>query len=132
MEQYLIDDYNVYEDTKYLTEETQIEEYFKDNGYDYFDCGQGYYEEEVDLLLKIQNTYYQVYLQAEIGRSAKQDVGDRIYFVDEISSVTYKEINKPLPKLKTIKTYTLELSKEKENILNAFLLNNNIKICHQK
>jgi hypothetical protein len=38
MEKYLKDEYNVFEDEKYLTKETQIEDYFKDCGQEWLEC----------------------------------------------------------------------------------------------
>lgn len=43
MDKYLKDEYDVYEDEKQLKNENQIENYFKDNGTDWLECGQGYY-----------------------------------------------------------------------------------------
>ena len=114
MEDYLIKDYDVYEDENYLTEEKQIESFFKDNGYDFFDCGQGYYQEEAKIICKIGNKFYEVSMNAEIG-SEKQDRGDRLYYVDYINNVTYKEIEKPQPKHREQKTYVLNLTSQEQN-----------------
>lgn len=94
LENYLIKQYEVYEDKNYLTDPSEIEEYFKDNGYDYFDCGQGYSQDEADIIVYIANKFYLVSMEAVIG-SQRQDRGDRLYFVEDIENVTYEEISKP-------------------------------------
>ncbi|MGR6760294.1 hypothetical protein [Paenibacillus polymyxa] len=123
MEQYLIDEYGVIEDEVYLTKENDIVEHFKDIGRDYLDCGQGYYEDEASLICKVADKFYSVNIHADIV-SAKQDVGDRLYWVDEISSVTYEEIDKPLPKEKTLVNYALMLTEDQkrslEHIINEY------------
>ncbi|ASA22669.1 hypothetical protein [Paenibacillus donghaensis] len=125
MEKYLQEDYDVYE-SKYLTDKSEIVEYFEDCGREFFNCGQGYYEDEVSLICKIGDKFYDVEIQAEIG-SAKQDIGDRLYWVDGINTVEYNEINKPLPKDRTIYTYELELTNDQRTILEDFMQENNIK-----
>jgi len=57
IEKWLIDQYDVVQDKRYLTSEFEIEEYFKDSGYDYLDCGQGYYEDETTVLVKIGSKF---------------------------------------------------------------------------
>lgn len=99
MEKYLTEEYNVFEDKEYLTSEDEIEDYFKDNGSNWLDCGQGYYEDKTDLICKVGNKFYIVDISAEVI-GEKQDVGDKLYFVDYISSVEYEEIEKPKPKEK--------------------------------
>lgn len=86
MEQYLINEYNVFEDENYLTNKNQIEEYFK----------------------------------AEIG-SSRQDYGEDLYFIDYIDSVTYKQIDKPLPKEKQKVKYELLLTKEQKKLLEDYM-----------
>src|SRR5690625_2208849 len=97
MEQYLLDQYDVIEDKKWLTSEESIEDYFEDIARDYMECGQGYYQDEAEFICKIGNKFYEVIVYAEIG-SAKQDVGDRLYWIDSIEEITYREIEKPAPK----------------------------------
>ena len=94
MDTYLKEQYNVYEDAKYLTDESLIVEIFKDIGEEYFDCGEGYLQEEVEVICHINDKFYLVFIEAEIT-SCKQDRGDRLYWVDYIKDVTYKEIEKP-------------------------------------
>lgn len=96
-EQYLIDDWGLFESKEWLKHPEQIEEYFKDVGYEYFECGQGFYQDEAEVYVKIGDKFYNVYITAEIG-SAKQDRGDRLYWVENIESVTYDETVKMDPK----------------------------------
>ena len=69
-----------------------IEGYFTDCYHEYFDCGQGYYEDEVTLFCQIGEKYYKVLLEAEVV-SAKQDNGDRLYWVDCIHKVEWEEVS---------------------------------------
>ena len=126
MEQYLINDYDVFEDIKWLTDESQIENYFTDNYDDLFDCGQGYYQDEANLICKIKDKFYGVTVKADIG-SQRQDRGDDIYFVDYINSVEYEEIDKPLPKDREIVTYTISLTKSEKVSLENFMNENSLK-----
>ena len=125
MEKYLIEEYNVFEDKNYLKNKNQIEDYFKDNGNDWFECGQGFCQDTAELICKIEDKFYRVNIQADIG-SSKQEYGDRLYRVDCISKVEYKEINKPQPKEKISITYNLKLTKNKKNLLENFMKENNI------
>ena len=97
MEQYLKDQYNVYEDSKWLKDESQIVETFKDIGVDYLDCGVGYLQEAAEVICHINGKFYKVLIEAEIT-SSKLDIGDRLYWVDHINNVTYEEIEKPKKK----------------------------------
>lgn len=130
MEQYLSEDYGVIEDKNYLTKEEDIEPYFKDDSYDFFDCGQGYYQEEVEVICCIGDKFYKVKIKAEIG-SAKQDRGDRLYWVEGIESVIYEEIEKPKPKAREIVLYKVWVTKEEKNILKGFLSENCISYEEQ-
>lgn len=58
MEDYLKEQYDVFEDKKWLTKEEDIGDYFLDNGREHFDCGQGYYQEEVELICKVGEAFY--------------------------------------------------------------------------
>ena len=93
----LKEQYNIFEDAYYLTSENDIIPVFSDIGDDYLDCGQGYYTDTKDVIAHIAGKFYKVTVNAEIT-SAKQDCGDRLYWVDGIKSVTYIEIPKPEPK----------------------------------
>lgn len=126
MEQYLKDEYDVYEDEKYLTKESQIEDYFKDEGREWLDCGQGYYQDEAEILCKVGDNFYKVKIEAEI-ESEWEDRGDRLYYVDRISSVTYEEIAKPLPKPRTKITYNLNLTKDEQEQLEKYMGKSHIK-----
>ena len=128
-EAYLIKDYNAVENKKYLRSPLQIEDYFKeyDDSSEYFECGQGYAQEEAELLVKIGNKFYNVKLHAGIC-SAKQDRGDRLYWVENIRKVEYAEVDKPLPKQRTQRTVILsEVSDEDMEGLMEYLRENNLK-----
>ena len=95
MEQYLIDEYGVIEDVHYLKSADDIKGYFEDVG-EYFDCGQGYYEDVVTLMVKIGEKFYSVTIEAQI-ESAKQEYGDRLYWVSGLKDISYEECDKPKP-----------------------------------
>jgi hypothetical protein len=126
MDQYLIDDYGgIEEDIKYLNDPDQIEEYFKDCGRDYFDCGQGYFQTEAILLVKIKDKFYEVCIDAEVYGD-KQDHGDRLYYVDNITKVSYVEIPKPLPKDQITLSFEVTMSAEKVRFLTHFMEEHNL------
>ena len=87
-------EYGVLSDTTNLKCEEQIDEYFKDVGREYLDCGQGYYQDTAELIVKIGFKFYEVFIEGEVC-SSKQDYGDRLYWIEEIENVTYSEIEKP-------------------------------------
>lgn len=122
MEKYLKDEYDVYEDERYLTKEENIESFFKDCGRDFLDCGQGYAEDETTIICKIADNFYKVKIKAELG-SSKQEIGDRLYWIENIESVEYEKIPKPLPKEKTSYRYDMDLTeyqkRELENKMDA-------------
>lgn len=67
---------------------------FQEIGKEYFECGQGYYETDVDVVIEIANgERFEVNMTATIEGN-KQDCGDRLYFVESIDKVTYKEVTK--------------------------------------
>jgi len=126
MEKYLKDEYDVFEDEKYLTKEEEIKEYFEDCGSDFMECGQGYAQDEADVICKIGNKFYKVEIKAELG-SSKQEYGDRLYWIDEITSVEYEEIPKPQPKEKFVCKYSLVLTKEQQYTLEEYMKKLNIE-----
>lgn len=126
-EQYLIDEYSIVE-SKYLKHELEIEDYFKDWGFEYFECGQGYYESCVDIMVKIGNKFYNVTIDAEIG-SAKQDRGDRLYWVERIENVTWEQIDKPLPKPKRYQIDIRPMNVDQFQLLKKFLTENKIEFA---
>jgi hypothetical protein len=130
MEDYLTTDYGVIEQCEWLKSTEQIESYFKEDYHDYFDCGQGYCQEEADVIVKIGKKFYAVTMHAEI-LSSKQDVGDRLYWVEDIESVEWKEIEKPLPKTRKSSTYIFELSSEEKSLLDSFIKENNITLIKE-
>jgi hypothetical protein len=121
MEQYLIDEYDVIEDEKWLTSKDDIEMYFRDgDSRDYFDCGQGYCQDEASVICKIGDKFYQVDIFASIC-SAKQDYGDRLYWVDGIDKVEYCEIEKPVEKEKMKLEYIVIVNKDQKYALEQFM-----------
>ena len=130
MESYLIEEYGVIEDKLGLTEENQIKEYFEDLGRELLNCGQGYYTDESSVICKIGERFYKVEIEAEIG-SSKQDIGDRLYWVERVSHVDYEEIPKPTPKNTDIYEYKLILTDEKRLKLEKFLKENKIEILYE-
>ena len=73
-------------------QEEDIEAYFKDCGNEYFDCGEGYYQDESTIYVQLDSgKIYEVHMEA-ICEGNKTDWGDRIYFVDEITKVEFKEV----------------------------------------
>ena len=120
MEQYLKDDYNVIEDENYLKSESDIKDYFGNLALEDMDCGQGYYTDEYDWICKIGEKFYEVHAIAEIG-SSKQDYGDRLYWIEQIKSIDYNEIEKPLPKKRYLCTYRFNLNNDQIRILENFI-----------
>ena len=82
---------NIVEDKQYLRSQEDIETYFDDH--ELFDCGQGYYEDEVIINCKIGEQYFRVAVTADI-ESFKMDRGDRMYSVDCIHTPTWEEVAK--------------------------------------
>ena len=120
IEDYLITQYDVYQDREHLTHESQIDETFRDIGCDYLECGQGFYQDEAEVIAKIGKKFYKVNIYAEIC-SAKQDMGDRLYWVERIKSIEYEEIEKPKFKDKVYYSYNIKMSKEDKELLNKYL-----------
>lgn len=124
IDEYLIKDHDVIQDTEYLKCQEQIENYFKDCGRDYFDCGQGYYQDGHHQIIKIKNKYFMVDIYANIV-SAKQDIGERLYWVESIKKVEYNEIEKPKPLERENLTLTLSgLSNGEKKYLISFVKEN--------
>lgn len=83
---------NLIYEPKYLTDESQIVDYFMDCGQESFECGQGYFQDEASVFVRIKDDYFIVTIHAEIF-SSKQDVGDRLYYVESITDVRYDPIS---------------------------------------
>lgn len=64
----------------------EAQSYYEDCAYEYFDCGQGYYEDNIAEYCFVQDVFFKVDIEAQI-ESSKQDRGDRLYFVDYIKKV---------------------------------------------
>lgn len=125
MEKYLIEQYNVIEDKRWLKDVSDIEDYFEDIARDYMECGQGYYQDEAEFICKIGDKFYEVSVFAEIG-SAKQDVGDRLYWIESIEKITYREIDKPAPKTVTSISYNVTVTSSQMTEIDAYLESKNI------
>lgn len=66
---------------KRLTED-EIVYYYKDCGREYFDCGEGYYQDDATIYIELDSgKIYEVNMEANCEGN-KTDYGDRIYFVD--------------------------------------------------
>lgn len=126
MEQYLIDQYGVIEDENYLKCEDDIKYYVRDMTDELFECGQGYYNDEAEVIMKIGDKFYHVTVYAEI-MSSKQDRGDRLYWVDSIGGVSYREIDKPEPRVILTRRYEVEVTEPSKRFLENFMSTNNIK-----
>lgn len=120
IEDYLIKEYHVHQDAKWLKCEEQIKGYFIDDDEGLFDCGQGYYQDEATAIVKIAQKFYEVKITAEIG-SSKQDRGDRLYWVEDVEKVTWEEIPKPLPKEKVDYNINLKVTKEQKILLDNYI-----------
>ena len=100
---------------KRLTEDG-IVDYYKDMGKEYFDCGEGYYEDATTIYVELDSgKIYEVNMEANCEGN-KTDWGDRIYFVDEITSVTFKEVGE----LWVINQQLEQLEYEKKEVAEKF------------
>ena len=100
---------------KRLTED-EIVDYYKDMGKEYFDCGEGYYEDATTIYIELDSgKIYEVNMEAECEGN-KTDYGERIYFVDKITSVTFKEVGE----LWIITQQLKQLNYEKKEIAEKF------------
>ena len=82
----------IIEDKIYLKSAADIRPFFEDDYLDYFDCGQGYSQDEATAYVKIGTKHFEVTLRAEVV-SQKQDRGDRLYWVESLESVEYCEVD---------------------------------------
>ncbi len=109
-----------------LRSEEEIEDYFRSDYSDFFDCGQGFSQDTAVVLIKIGFKFYHVTLTAEIG-SAKQDIGDRLYWVEELEKVEWKETEKPKPILVKSYSYSFEFTLEEKADFERMLLQHEYK-----
>ena len=123
-EDYLIDQYKVVENKEWLKTPLQIEDYFLDCGTEYFECGQGFAQDEAYLIVKIGSKFYNVRIKAQI-ESSKQDFGDRLYWVEGFESISHSEIPKPQPKPVQSFIFNVNAIDEKLQRLKTFLTENN-------
>ena len=125
MEEYLKKDYDVYEMPGGY-EESDIIPFFEDNGRDYFDCGEGYCQDEATVIILMQGHFYKVYMEAEI-ESWKQEYGDRMYRCAGVRDVRWHEIDKPKEKERETYCYTLYLSDSERRNVEKFLNDNDYR-----
>ena len=93
-----------------------IIDYYKDFGKEYFDCGEGYYEDASTIYIELDSgKIYEVNMEANCEGN-KTDYGERIYFVDEITSVTFKEVDE----LWVINQQLKQLDYEKKEVAEKF------------
>ena len=112
----LKEQYNILE----LNIETDIVTYFEDSHED-FDCGQGYYQDKINQIVYLDNKFYKVEVTAEID-SAKQDRGDRLFWVSSIQDISYEEIE--APKLKPVTELVLQIiEKDRKRVLRTLAEN---------
>ena len=94
----------------------EIIDYYKDFGKEYFDCGEGYYEDASTIYIELDSgKIYEVNMEAECEGN-KTDYGERIYFVDKITSVTFKEVDE----LWVINQQLKQLDYEKKEVATKF------------
>ena len=122
LEEYLVEQYQVIMDKTYLKHTSQIPDYFHDCYQDMFDCGQGYAQNEANAIVFINDKFYSVEIIAEIG-SQKQDRGERLYWVENLESIEFEEIEKPKKKPSTIYKYNfnVELLAEDKIVLDKII-----------
>lgn len=75
-------------DVKKFATHKEALQYFKREGSELFECGQGFYEEEAEEYCYIEDVFFLAKVKADIC-SSKQDVGDRLYWVEGIESVEF-------------------------------------------
>jgi hypothetical protein len=78
----------------YIENEEDIIPAFKDDGYDLFEQNTTEYQETEKCIIKLKNKekYYEVTVNVTMVGSW-QDVGDKLYTIDSIDEVTFKEIS---------------------------------------
>lgn len=105
----LKEQYDIFSSLNFLVTEDDIIPYIKDIALDYFDCGQGYYEDKKNFIVYLHSDdqYYKVTVTADI-MSAKQDRGDRLYWVDGINDISLTKIDEPKLKDTTPRTITVQ------------------------
>ena len=113
-------DYDIVEDENYLTSKDDIEDYFKDNGRDYIECGQGFFQDEAYLLVRIGEEFFDVTIFAEcIGEW--QEYGDKVYHVDRITDVTWTQVPTPTLKKRDTCMFVANLTEHEADDIERFL-----------
>lgn len=98
----LILDYNIQIDI--CNDPSEFDAYFRDCGFEYFQCGQGYYEDQATVIVQLGNEFYKVVINAIIG-SQKVEFGDRLYWIEDIDTVEWEQISAPA--LKHVTQYAI-------------------------
>jgi DNA repair ATPase RecN len=126
LEPYLKEQYGVIEDREYMRSVEEIEDNFSNTYRNYFDCGQGIYQDEAEVLVKIADKFYKVTLSAEV-LGAKQNIGEKLYHVESLKNIDFEEIEKPKKKPETKFNLEVEMLVEDKEKLEKFLSEKNIK-----
>lgn len=105
----LQEQHNIFSSLNFLATEDDIIPYIEEIAIDYFDCGQGFFEDIRNFIVYIHNDnqYYSVTVTADI-MSAKQDRGDRLYWADGIKDISFTKIDEPRLKDTTPRTLTVQ------------------------
>ena len=91
-------------------------DHYKEKAYDELDCGQGYYQDQVSYHCFIDGEFKEIEIHAEIG-SQKQDRGDRLYWVDGIEKVVFKDKDEKEMLARSIKTKEFEIDQANKVVL---------------
>jgi len=114
------EDYDIFEDS-YLTNVSQIEEYFTDNFRDFFD--EYTYQDEAIILAKIDKKYVEVIIKAECRKILGDCCG--FYQIDDITSITWEYVSLGLKERKWY-NYECELTEDQQVNLEKYLTNHKI------
>lgn len=108
-----------------LASPDEIRDHFIDIGREFLECGQGFFQEEATIKIFIDGKSYAVTITGSIS-SQKQDRGDRLYYVEDITLVTVIEISTPEPKER--KNYSLPalIAATEDQYRNVLVAINNI------
>ena len=107
---------NIYENETVTTPEQFASDIRKYGLYDtgYFDCGQGYYQNTIQVYLKVGAEYWLFTIKAYIG-SQRVDIGDDVHYFDGIESVEWIAAEKPPEPTKRFFVGVMLLNPSKED-----------------
>lgn len=120
-EKYLFVDYQLIEHTTLLKEERDIETFFTENTEFLGDREDGYSEEE-EFLVKIDDKYYEVTVEADVYNLG----GNDDLWACDVTEVNYVEVQKPLPKERKSVVIEMQVTDEVLSFIEAYL---NTKGC---